>query len=152
MSDQLPSREEAKTLRNMAAAFDEYSALLPLVDAYAGGRLVDREAIDRDDLAEAVVEYLPDSGPCLICNTGLPAAHRVADSIVDAVVAANAAPTARMPFRLLLLNELVLTLAVNVPRVTSYERPSPSPPPPCPLRLAFVPEMFRVAFVLRSRT
>ncbi len=48
-------------------------------------------SIDRD--AETAVsaeigrEFLPDTGPCEICGSGLPASHRVADAIIEKVLA-----------------------------------------------------------------
>jgi len=37
--------------------------------------------------AEIGREFLPDTGLCLVCETGLPASHRVADAIVERVLA-----------------------------------------------------------------
>lgn len=39
-----------------------------------------------EELSLSVRDYLPDTGPCAICGTGLPASHRTSDSIVMSIL------------------------------------------------------------------
>jgi len=68
--------------------YDDIDPRLPVVlDLVEQGVLVPVE-FDRERIANHIaVEYLPDTGPCAFCDSEVGARHRVADAIVDEVLA-----------------------------------------------------------------